>query len=233
MAERRIPRNSSRVSLLAALFFLNVTGLLARARDFDGSLNHRHQHQDGDRDLIGDSTRFDNMPAPAHHGGHRTRSSGQDALHGTGMAADSAWRSSSGSLPLDPHVVVIPSGIDHHRPSAVVTLAEKQRRQSQMMASWLAGGVSDSQQRGLTSPSLAVTRRLNHYSRAGGDSPLSRGGGGGGRSLMGINSWYWYCNTFDGPVCSTCQLIPQGYDPCMVRSCSMKGRCCIYGKYLS
>ena len=37
-----------------------------------------------------------------------------------------------------------------------------------------------------------------------------------GRDLLGTNSWYWFCATFDGPVCATCQLIPYGFDPCIV-----------------
>lgn len=37
-----------------------------------------------------------------------------------------------------------------------------------------------------------------------------------GRELLD-NSWYWYCDTFNGPVCATCQQLPDGKDPCMVR----------------
>ena len=29
--------------------------------------------------------------------------------------------------------------------------------------------------------------------------------------------WYNYCDTFNGPVCATCQLQPEGFDPCTVR----------------
>lgn len=36
-----------------------------------------------------------------------------------------------------------------------------------------------------------------------------------GRELLD-NSWYWFCDTFNGPVCATCQQLPDGNDPCMV-----------------
>jgi len=44
-----------------------------------------------------------------------------------------------------------------------------------------------------------------------------------GRELLD-NSWYWFCDTFNGPVCATCQQLPNGYDPCMVRHLGNPGR---------
>ena len=36
------------------------------------------------------------------------------------------------------------------------------------------------------------------------------------RELLSVNSWYDFCDTYDGPICPTCQLHPQGQDPCLV-----------------
>jgi hypothetical protein len=69
---------------------------------------------------------------------------------------------------------------------------------------------------GSSSRMLHASDMMSHASQASHASHASHA-----RSLMGLNSFYWYCDTYDGPVCPTCQQIPYGSDPCNVSTTNL------------